>query len=94
MARGVRDRLGATYGVATTGEAGPDSGSGRPVGTVFIAVAGPQGTTTRLLDSAGTREQIQRAAVTGALRALGEVLDSSDGGAPAGGGLALGNNGD
>jgi nicotinamide-nucleotide amidase len=74
MAGGVRDLLGSTYGVSTTGEAGPDSASGRPVGTVFVAVAGPHRTTTRQLDLAGTREQIQQGAVAGALLLLGEAL--------------------
>jgi PncC family amidohydrolase len=73
MAAGVRDRLSATYGVSTTGEAGPDSASGTPVGTVFIAVAGPQGTVARRIDGTGTREQIQRGAVEGALRLLADV---------------------
>ncbi len=73
MASGVRDRLGATYGVATTGEAGPDSASGRPVGTVFVAVTGPRGTTTRHLGITGRREQVQLDAVDGALMLLAEV---------------------
>jgi nicotinamide-nucleotide amidase len=41
MARGVAERLGADYGVATTGVAGPDPQDGRPVGEVHVAVAGP-----------------------------------------------------
>ncbi|MFC4906460.1 CinA family nicotinamide mononucleotide deamidase-related protein [Actinomadura gamaensis] len=41
MAEGARDRLGADYGVAVTGVAGPEPQDGRPVGTVYIAVAGP-----------------------------------------------------
>lgn len=41
MAAGVRDRLGASWGLAVTGVAGPEPQDGRPVGTVFIAVAGP-----------------------------------------------------
>ncbi|HEY8480138.1 MAG TPA: CinA family nicotinamide mononucleotide deamidase-related protein, partial [Spirillospora sp.] len=41
MATGVRDALGATYGLAVTGVAGPDPQDGRPVGTVYIAVSGP-----------------------------------------------------
>jgi nicotinamide-nucleotide amidase len=38
MARGVGIRLGADYGVATTGVAGPDPQDGRPVGEIWIAV--------------------------------------------------------
>ena len=39
MARGARGRLAATYALGTTGVAGPDEQEGRPVGTVFVAVA-------------------------------------------------------
>ncbi|WP_149257673.1 CinA family nicotinamide mononucleotide deamidase-related protein [Actinomadura sp. K4S16] len=41
MATGVRDALGATYGLAVTGVAGPDPQDGRPVGTVYVGLAGP-----------------------------------------------------
>ncbi|MCW5254679.1 MULTISPECIES: CinA family protein [unclassified Streptomyces] len=41
MAAGVRHRLGADWGIATTGVAGPDPQDGQPVGTVFVAVHGP-----------------------------------------------------
>lgn len=43
MAAGVRDALGATYGIAATGVAGPEPQDGRPVGTVYVGVAGPEG---------------------------------------------------
>ncbi len=39
MAAGVRDRLGATVGAATTGVAGPDPAEGKPAGTVYIAAS-------------------------------------------------------
>ncbi|NEB63565.1 CinA family protein [Streptomyces diastaticus] len=41
MAAGVRTALGADWGIATTGVAGPDPQDGMPVGTVFVAVDGP-----------------------------------------------------
>ncbi|MFG2684166.1 CinA family protein [Streptomyces sp. NPDC048392] len=43
MAAGVRTALGADWGIATTGVAGPDPQDGHPVGTVFVAVDGPFG---------------------------------------------------
>ena len=43
MAEGVGARLGAGYGVATTGVAGPDPQDGQPPGTVFVAVHAPGG---------------------------------------------------
>jgi len=43
MAAGVRAALGADWGLATTGVAGPDAQDGQPVGTVFVAVDGPFG---------------------------------------------------
>ncbi|MGW7385116.1 CinA family protein [Streptomyces sp. NPDC054794] len=43
MAAGVRKTLGADWGLATTGVAGPDPQDGKPVGTVFVATDGPFG---------------------------------------------------
>ncbi len=47
MARGVRERLGATWGLSTTGVAGPDEQEGQPVGTLHVGMSGPTGTSTR-----------------------------------------------
>ena len=45
MAEGVQAAFDATYGVPTTGIAGPTGGSDeKPVGLVYLAVAGPDGT--------------------------------------------------
>ena len=73
MARGVRMAMDATYGVATTGEAGPHSASGRPVGTVHVAVDGPAGVHVVSLQAAGGREQVRAAAVDAALDLLDRV---------------------
>jgi len=43
MALGARARTGSTYAVSVTGEAGPESATGVPVGTVVIGLAGPDG---------------------------------------------------
>lgn len=43
MAKGTRLVCDATWALALTGVAGPDSQDGHPVGEVFIACAGPQG---------------------------------------------------
>ena len=59
MVTGVRTRLGADYAVATTGVAGPTGGTPeRPVGTVWIGIAGPEGQlVTKLLHFGDRRAQ-------------------------------------
>jgi nicotinamide-nucleotide amidase len=60
MARGVRRVTGATYGVSTTGVAGPEEQEGKPVGTVFVALAGPDGHEAVVaLELVGDRAAIQ-----------------------------------
>ncbi|MEP6797184.1 MAG: nicotinamide-nucleotide amidohydrolase family protein, partial [Lapillicoccus sp.] len=63
MATGVCARLVSDWGLATTGVAGPDPQDGMPVGTVFVAVAGPPGVVVERLALSGDRQDVRRAAV-------------------------------
>ena len=63
MADGVRGRLSATFGAATTGVAGPDATEGKPVGTVHIAVSAAGGTSVRSLVLAGSRDEVRQQTV-------------------------------
>ena len=74
MASGARERLAATWGLATTGVAGPDPQEGHPIGTVWIAVAGPAGVQTRLLHLRGTRHEIREATCREVLSVLEGIL--------------------
>jgi len=81
MAQGVQRLLGATYGVATTGAAGPDPAPGgeqsAPVapGRGFVAVAGPRAEAVQgfAVEPRG-REMVRLAAVQAALRLLAAEL--------------------
>lgn len=58
MAIGARNVLNADYSVATTGIAGPDGGSDeKPVGTVWIAIAGPSGVKSKIYNFKHNRER-------------------------------------
>jgi nicotinamide-nucleotide amidase len=74
MADGVRERLGATWGVATTGVAGPDPQDGMPPGTVYVAITGPDRDRVERLLLPGDRGKVRAATVRRALLLLGVVL--------------------
>jgi len=75
MAEGARRRLGADVAVAVTGIAGPDGGTpGKPVGLVYLHVAGPDGSIARMLDIPGEREQVRVRATVNALHLLRALL--------------------
>ncbi len=75
MAEGVRRRAGATFGVSTTGVAGPGGGTPeRPVGLVHVAVAGPDGVAHLQKRFPGERAMVHSFAVTAALDLLRRAL--------------------
>ncbi|MFI6241020.1 CinA family protein [Micromonospora sp. NPDC050795] len=74
LAEGGRQRCGADWGLATTGVAGPEPQDGKPVGLVYVAVAGADGSEVRQLDLGGGRDHVRAEAVIEALRLLFERL--------------------
>lgn len=84
MARGVRDTAETTWGISTTGIAGPTGGTPeKPVGLVYIGVAyaGPWGTQTsftrvdrHVFD--GSRLAVSQRTATHALTALNDAIDT------------------
>ncbi|HVV76127.1 MAG TPA: CinA family protein [Mycobacteriales bacterium] len=78
MAAGVRDRLGADWGLALTGVAGPDPQGGKAVGTVYFAVSGPRATSVTGRVLPGERAAIRAAACRDALDALYDRLAAGE----------------
>jgi nicotinamide-nucleotide amidase len=78
MAVGVRALTGATYGVATTGVAGPAEQEGKPAGTVFVGIAGPDLVAAVALELRGKRAQIQDRTCREALSSFEQVLQREE----------------
>lgn len=74
MARGVRRVLGADFGLATTGVAGPDPQDGKAVGTVYVAVAGAADVAVLSPALTGDRAEIRGGAVEAALSLIRDAL--------------------
>jgi len=75
LAEGARARFGADVGVGITGIAGPDGGTAeKPVGTVHLCVAGPDGAERRALRLPGSRAAVRQRSVTMAMHLLRVLL--------------------
>ncbi len=60
MAEGTRKLMKTTYGVSTTGIAGPGGATDtKPVGLVYIGIAGPEGTKVYKNEFIGDRQSIR-----------------------------------
>ena len=70
MAQGIRERLGADVGVATTGVAGPEPVDDVPVGTLVWAVATADGVRSWTRQLPGDRQQVRRRLAAAAIEAL------------------------
>ena len=76
MAEGVRERLGTTFGVSTTGIAGPGGGTeAKPVGLVWVGLATPQGTVAKRFQFVDDRRQNKTHTTTTALDWMRRTLE-------------------
>jgi nicotinamide-nucleotide amidase len=76
MSKGIREQSGSTYGLSVTGIAGPTGGTPeKPIGTVWISIAGPEQTVARLFRFHGERERIILGTSHAALNWLRRTLE-------------------
>lgn len=73
MADSVREKFGTTWGIATTGIAGPGDYDGIPEGTVWVAIRGPINQTIQLQLDSG-REAIRTGAISSAIGTFARIL--------------------
>lgn len=59
MAKNIREIFNTTFGLSTTGVAGPSMSENKPVGTVFIAIVGENISEVREFHFKGTRSEIK-----------------------------------
>jgi len=75
MAQGIRKAFHTTFGLSTTGVAGPTGGTKKtPVGLVFIAISYGKGSFVRKEMLKGTRREIKKAAAERSLRLLYDFI--------------------
>lgn len=78
MADRVREVFGTDIGISTTGVAGPDIQEGKPVGMVFIGVAGTEAAVVNEYAFTGDRVDVRNQTVAMALDLLAEAHDQID----------------
>jgi nicotinamide-nucleotide amidase len=78
MAKGARAKTGSTYAISITGEAGPQSSTGLPPGTIFLGFASEEGTDSRKLHLPGDRNRVRNLAAQSALDFVRRELMAAD----------------
>lgn len=76
MADSIRKKFGTTWGIATTGVAGPGDFEGIPEGTVWVAIRGPINQSLQLSLDSG-RDAIQTGAISSAIGTFARILGAS-----------------
>ena len=74
MASGIRKKYNSTYGISTTGVAGPGKAYGQKAGTVWIGISSANNTYAIPLLLTGDRETIRKATIESALALLSRIL--------------------
>jgi PncC family amidohydrolase len=77
MAEGARRAFSTDWGLAETGLAGPGGTPEKPAGTIFAAVAGPNGTVTRHWRFEGDRLSVMQQTADSLLALLAEQLPAA-----------------
>jgi nicotinamide-nucleotide amidase len=76
MAIGARNIFGTDYAISTSGIAGPGGGSDeKPVGTVWIGIAGPRGVFSEQFQMGKSRERVVEKTVFSALSRLLHIIN-------------------
>ncbi|MBR0060009.1 MAG: CinA family protein [Selenomonadaceae bacterium] len=70
MAKNVREIFKSTFGLSTTGVAGPSTSEGKAVGTVFVAIAGENFSEVKEFHFTGSRSEIKFQAADAAFELL------------------------
>ena len=79
MARAVREKMGADFGVGITGVAGPSEEEGKPVGLAYLSIVGADKVREMKLQVPPRRDVIKRRLSNQALIELGKLVASGEG---------------
>lgn len=70
MATNVREKFSSTFGLSTTGVAGPDKSEGKEVGLVYVAIVGTDFSEVKEFHFIGSRSEIKAQAADAAFELL------------------------